>query len=557
VTFGYGAKFPAKYQEAFFICDWSYGKLYAVHMTPDGASYKGTAEEFIKGSPLPLTDIVVNPKDGAMYFAVGGRRADSALYRVTYTGAEPTAPAKGDAKGAEARALRRKLEALHGKEDPAAVKVAWPYLGHEDRFIRWAARTAIEHQDTKLWWEKAVKEKEPWAAIEGLVALARTSAPGADVYELQQKYLKAKDADAALRAAIAQKYPDAVAAQPRLLEALGRLDWKQLSRDQKLALLRAYGLAFIRMGRPDDKAVGRLVGKFDALYPAGDLEMNSELARLLVYLQAPSAAAKTMALLRAALTQEEQMDFALSLRNLRRGWTDDLRKEYFRWFVKAAGYKGGNSFGGFVRNIRSEAIAYLTADEKTALKSVLDIPLKGNQPAAVEQRPFVREWKLAELLKSVEAKSLKNRDFEQGRKMFAAANCFACHRFANEGGSTGPDLTGVAGRFNVRDMLEAITDPNKVISDQYQAVVIATEDGRFVTGRIVNLAGDNLMVNTDMLDPNKQTSVNRRTIQSITPSPVSMMPAGLLNTLNEAEVLDLLAYLLSGGNPDHAMFRKE
>src|SRR4051812_27732107 len=46
VTFGYGAKFPAKYQEALFICDWSYGKLYAVHLTPRGASYTGELEEF-------------------------------------------------------------------------------------------------------------------------------------------------------------------------------------------------------------------------------------------------------------------------------------------------------------------------------------------------------------------------------------------------------------------------------------------------------------------------------------------------------------------------------
>ena len=36
------------------------------------------------------------------------------------------------------------------------------------------------------------------------------------------------------------------------------------------------------------------------------------------------------------------------------------------------------------------------------------------------------------------------RDFDRGRKLFAAAKCFACHRFDNEGGSNGPDLTGVA-----------------------------------------------------------------------------------------------------------------
>jgi glucose/arabinose dehydrogenase len=86
VTFGYGAKFPAKYQEALFACDWSFGKMYAVHLTPAGSTYTGTLEEFITGQPLPLTDLVINPHDGAMYFAVGGRRTQSALYRVTYVG---------------------------------------------------------------------------------------------------------------------------------------------------------------------------------------------------------------------------------------------------------------------------------------------------------------------------------------------------------------------------------------------------------------------------------------------------------------------------------------
>ncbi len=95
MCFGYGAKFPAKYQEALFMCDWSYGKLYVLHVTPDGSAYKGELEEFLNGSPLPLTDVVVNPKDGALYFTIGGRKTQSGLYRVTYTGKESTEPSQG------------------------------------------------------------------------------------------------------------------------------------------------------------------------------------------------------------------------------------------------------------------------------------------------------------------------------------------------------------------------------------------------------------------------------------------------------------------------------
>ncbi|MEQ1851874.1 MAG: heme-binding protein, partial [Chthoniobacteraceae bacterium] len=73
--FGTGAKFPAKYQRALYGNDWTYGTMYAVHFTPDGAGFKAVKEEFVSAKPLPLTDVVIHPTDGAMYFAIGGRRA--------------------------------------------------------------------------------------------------------------------------------------------------------------------------------------------------------------------------------------------------------------------------------------------------------------------------------------------------------------------------------------------------------------------------------------------------------------------------------------------------
>ena len=80
VTFGYGAKFPPKYQKAMFILDWSWGKIYAIHMSPDGSTYSGEKETFITGSPLPVTDAIIHPGDGSMYFAIGGRKVQSGLY---------------------------------------------------------------------------------------------------------------------------------------------------------------------------------------------------------------------------------------------------------------------------------------------------------------------------------------------------------------------------------------------------------------------------------------------------------------------------------------------
>jgi putative heme-binding domain-containing protein len=242
---------------------------------------------------------------------------------------------------------------------------------------------------------------------------------------------------------------------------------------------------------------------------------------------------------------------------LKTGWTPEQRKAYFEWFVKGYGYKGGNSFHKFLDLIKADAVAALSPEQKAALQPVIDAKPATTSVAVAPPRPFVKKWTLDELAPLVE-KGIKagGRDYDRGRKLFAAANCFACHRYDNEGGSAGPDLTGAAGRFAPRDLLESIVDPSKEISDQYAAVEIDTVDGRKVVGRIVNLNGDNLSVNTDMLNPNGQVNVNRNNVDKITPSKLSMMPTGLLDTLNGDEVLDLMAYLLSRGDRNAAMFKK-
>ena len=118
-----------------------------------------------------------------------------------------------------------------------------------------------------------------------------------------------------------------------------------------------------------------------------------------------------------------------------------------------------------------------------------------------------------------------------------------------------PDLTGVAGRFSVRDLLESIVEPSKTISDQYAAVIVETSKGKQVTGRVVNLQGELLMININMLDPDAIERINRNEVDTMLPSPVSMMPKGLLDTLHPDEVLDLMAYLLSRGDRNSPMFR--
>jgi len=122
-----------------------------------------------------------------------------------------------------------------------------------------------------------------------------------------------------------------------------------------------------------------------------------------------------------------------------------------------------------------------------------------------------------------------------------------CHHFGNEGGNVGPDITAAASRFNRRDLLETIIDPSKAISEQYAGYLLTTTKGDTLVGLIVDQNDDHTAVVTDLLAGTKQL-VPRGLIASKEISPVSLMPPGLINVLTKEEVLDLLAYIESGGN---------
>jgi putative heme-binding domain-containing protein len=139
--------------------------------------------------------------------------------------------------------------------------------------------------------------------------------------------------------------------------------------------------------------------------------------------------------------------------------------------------------------------------------------------------------------------------YEQG------AQCIACHRFGTEGGSVGPELTAVSSRFSRHDVLESIILPSKVISEQYANMIVRYKAGGGVIGRIVEESGDRVIVQPSMLSPEKVT-VNKADIVSREVSKASPMPEGLVNSMSREDILDLLAYIESGGRKDHPDFRK-
>jgi len=525
IVFGYGAKFPAKYQNALFLCDWSYGNVYAVHMDESDSTYTGTFETFATAAPLPATDLVIRPQDGAMYMTVGGRRTQSGLYRIRYVGDESTDPVKPevDATAAAMRATRHEIENLHVTPNAAKLPLVLENLGHADRGIRSAARIALEHLPVQQWKGQLASLKDAHATITAVVALARTGQP---------------------------------TDREQALALLAKIDWNELNETQRLDLTRAYSLVFLRLGKPTDAETGKILSQIDAAFPGSGEAVNRELSQVLIYLIAPKIVERTVAMMKEAPSQEDQIHYAMALRGVRDGWTEPLRRLYFSRFIDMSGARGGMSFGGFLDNIRKVAIENLPDDEglKTRLADLLNPPTPEASDVVMPPRELVKAWTVDELAEAVGSNEHKF-DFEQGKSLFAAAQCYKCHRVGVQGGILGPDLTGAGRRFTPRDLLVSTIEPSKEISDQYGATQFLTDDGQVVVGRVINMNGKNLSVLTNMLDPSSLTNLNRDNIEEARPATTSMMPAGLLDTFTKEEIIQLMAYLRAGGQSEHPLYR--
>jgi putative heme-binding domain-containing protein len=117
----------------------------------------------------------------------------------------------------------------------------------------------------------------------------------------------------------------------------------------------------------------------------------------------------------------------------------------------------------------------------------------------------------------------------------------------------GPDLTAVGGRFGARDIVGKILDPSKAINEQYASYLFTLKDHNVVSGQITD---ENHFLVTLVVDPFSGARINipQNDIAKRELSPVSIMPPGLLSTLTQEEILDLLAYLQSAGDPKAPAF---
>jgi len=560
VMFGLKANFPSKYKKALFAFDWSFGIIYAIHLTPKGGSYEATAEEFISGAPLPLTDGTIGP-DGAMYFATGGRRLESDLYRVYYAGELDTYTPLKEADLPQEAKLRRELEQFHAKGASAAgLEKAWNHLNHPDRFVQYAARVAVEHQPVATWKARALAETNPTTKIQAILALAH----------------QGTNADAA-----------------GMLTSLMQVDYATLSATDKQNILRTIEVILARYDQGATASKAQLIAYLDPHYPADDNLLNRSLSILLVHLDAPSAVGKTLALLKNAKDDPNYqktftassdlifrnpqygLDIANMLANVPpaqatfyatvlggadKGWTAIQREEYFGWIKNAlTAYKGGRSYVGFLDRTRKMALASVDKadfekyDELSGGKLLTE---NGNDlmDQSVQPEGPGRRWTVEEAEPLLT--NLVGRDLVKGKAMYAASLCQSCHTMQGAGGAIGPDLSQLGTRFSAKDILVATLDPNATISDQYHATVLELKAGGSLVGKITDEDGQHYYLSQNPFAPADIKKVPKNTVSLKKNSDVSIMMPGLVNRLNEEELKDLMAYLISGGNANHAVYKQ-
>jgi putative heme-binding domain-containing protein len=541
VGFGYESRFPLRYREALYILDWAYGRVLAVHLRPRGAGYVAEAEMFLQGLPLNVCGLDFGP-DGAMYLVTGGRGTKSGLYRVRWTGDDAAADTNSDAEdtatqladhdslvaefSAKQRQARRQMEQFHGRQDPEAIAAAWPHLDSPDPVLRYAARTAVEHQPVETWKDRAFGERRITASLTALMALAR-AADGFDV--------------------------DAI------IERAGRWNFGQLTTSQQLTLLHIYELCLqtdpASFGRQREVVVRHLEGRFPVEYgstlavsPMGDgARVNRELARLLVALEAPTALEKCLALLEASSSQPDRLHYLFLLRDVRDGWSIDGHRAYFTALQGTSHFQGGDGMPGFLQATREAATARLNDEERAALASLLEPTVPDSQASTVN-RPIVQQWTL-DALADTPALDPSAGDPDRGADVFRDALCTRCHRVGATGPAVGPDLTYVGRRFTRRDMLQSVLTPSQVVAENYRNMEVVTTDGRVITGRPV-LSGDYrlpvLRIATNPLQPAQVEEVPKDQVELHRLAESSPMPAGLLNGFTPDEIADLLAYLQRG-----------
>ena len=160
----------------------------------------------------------------------------------------------------------------------------------------------------------------------------------------------------------------------------------------------------------------------------------------------------------------------------------------------------------------------------------------------------VKEWKMADFADF--SKAVRPHDeatVMRGMQAFVKARCNQCHVVAGHGVNLGPDLAESVKKLKGEELLRNMLEPSYKIHEKFQNQQFILSDGRAVTGVVVKEDADECQVVTNLLTPHSVTHLLKRDIDERTSLKTSPMPEGLLNILTRDEILDLHAFIESGG----------
>lgn len=167
-------------------------------------------------------------------------------------------------------------------------------------------------------------------------------------------------------------------------------------------------------------------------------------------------------------------------------------------------------------------------------------------------------WQIITYIRSVEVKSPASAtgSVAHGKELFYGdANCSLCHMVEGKGGRLGPELTAVGGsrtraaiidsvRNPTRRLAWGLTEATKEFPQEYETITAVTADGKQIKG--VALNEDNFSV--QMMDSDEQIYLlDKGELRSFQKSRESMMPTYKPDVLNDKDLGDIVAYLVSVG----------
>ena len=178
------------------------------------------------------------------------------------------------------------------------------------------------------------------------------------------------------------------------------------------------------------------------------------------------------------------------------------------------------------------------------------LPIKDN--LLKDRRPRT-EWTLADLeggVKSLE----KGRSFVHGRELFRTTSCLSCHKMGDAGNAFGPELAKLNADMTPLEITRHILEPSLRIEEKYRSTTVLTDDGRSITGLVVEETPTEVAIVENPLAKADPVRIKKSAIDERTTSPVSIMPKGMLDKLTRDEVLDLIAYVAARGDESSALF---